>query len=933
MSYFYEFADFRLYPEARMLHRQDREICVGSRAFDILLALVSSQGEVLSHRQLMQSAWPGLVVENSNIRVQVASLRRLLDCDRTGTRFITSVMGRGYCFAAPVNRLELRKHGGLPAAGEDAGRAEDVPHVRSRAPANSSLPRLAFGAVGRGPCVEELSRLVFENRLVTIVGSGGIGKTTTAVLTAHALRAFDSRVFVNLSDVHEEEMVLEAFASSLGYVSSQTAMLSGLVDVLSGQNTLIIVDNCEHVIESVVTICLRIVESGPGVHLLLTSREAMRVTGERVYVLKPLGFPPENLVVSLDDAERWPAMQLFVERAIASGGRHEMTDQDVVEVGSLCRRLDGNPLAIGLVASQVGVYGIRGVSELIASQYALHWQGARNAPLRHQSVEASINWTYALLSPRDRFVFSCLSVFAGAFSWSAAAKVIADEGLTEAQVMESLDELVNKFLVSVVEVDGRFWLKLLETTRAFAGARLEEDPSRPAVAQRHARYYADRLAASRLQEGGGAESMADSDDELLDIGNLRAAIEWGFANEGGRKLAAEMVCNAVPLFFDNLLIGECTRLCDRALRNVPVGCRSTRIELGLLESRAMAFSVVGQYDEGVIEVIARGIDLSRYLNDRRATLHLLAGLHLAMMGNGRFDASLRVARQYAEIAHGDGAGCERVVAGWMAGISHHFIGDLLEADAAFRASNEILKQGISAHVQYFDVKLRLNATMAMARVSWAMGRIGQAIQQASRAIAESRNYPDSFFPCATLCFPILLMAGERAECKRLVQEMNDISGEYKKGTRYLLPKLMEAQLCLELGQFETARKILFSCLYENPVLHTNPARMEGLRALSEAALKCGDWVAAGNAADEGLELSLATGQHFRRIDMMMAKARSQMAMPEPPYVEIDKLIGEAKAMAERQQALTWVHCVAETEMRLDQVRRAGLIRRGGCGSC
>lgn len=889
MSHLYEFGAFRLYPGTRVLQRNKQHIPLGGRAFDILVALVRSQGKVLSHWQLMAAAWPGLVVEDANIRVQVASLRRSLSGEQGITRYIVSVPGRGYYFAAPVNQREYDEANVSPD--------EDARPL-------SHLPVPLGGALGRNTCIEELSHLIAEHRLVTIVGGGGTGKTTLAVLTGHALQGFDARFFVDLSAVQHDERVLGALASSLGCEASHAMQLSDVLELLSDQKTLIILDNCEHVIEAVAELSLRLVENCASVHLLLTSREALRVMGERVCLVKPLGFPPESSSVSVDDAINWPAVQLFMTRIAASGANAELSDQDMAKVACLCRRLDGNPLAIGLVASQVGVYGIEGVEDLIASQLALHWQGQRDAPPRHQSVDAAITWTYALLPERDRFVFSCLSVFVGAFSWEAAIEIIADDSVSGTQVVEALDALVNKCLVSVIDETDRAYLRLPETTRVFASIKLDRSLRRHAVFLRHACYYARMLRSAQSPQNSGRQARDVL--ESLDMGNVQAAIEWGFTNERTTSQAVEMVRLAVPFFLNKLLINECTRVCDRALRQLPDEYRSTDLELSLLESRALVYASVGQYDDSMICVLRRGIEISRALNDGPSTLHLLAGYHVALLDHGRFDASLEIAQQYAELANREGAAGQRAVLEWMQGTSCHFLGDLQAAERAFRKGMALHKLHAPIRPPFFEIKQRLIADIGRARVSWALGWMDQATALARKAIEEARDHPESFCGCATLCFPILLQNGKREECERLVQEMTGISSEYTMGTRYRLPEMLQARLWLHAGRCEDARAALLSCLYESPVVRISSAsRIDGLRSLSEASMRCGDWAWAINCANEAIELALVTGERFCLADLLIAKAEGMLGMPEPAYGEISEIIAQASAIASQQKALMW----------------------------
>ena len=496
----FSFGPFRLYPGKRILRKDGTVVSLGSRAFDMLVAMVEHNGKVLTPGELMAIAWPGLIVDDSNVRVQVANLRRTLGCGRDGARYIANVAGRGYCFVEPVRRIESVDHPS-PTTSEP-GVAPGAPHVdrvTQTSGSLSSFPPPLEGAIGRDACVAELAQVVKERRLVTVVGAAGAGKTTLAILVAHALDAFDGSIsFVDLSTVDGDDMVADALAAAVGYISPGGDFLSGLLEVLSNGKTLIVLDNCEHVIAAVATLCLRIVEGTSNVSFLNTSREALRIEEEFVYLLRPLASPPDMGRLTAKQAMAWPAIQLFMERAREGGARGTLSDDDAPTVAGLCRRLDGNPHAIGLVASRVGTYGIQGVADLFEHQVALHWQGRRDAIPRHQTVEALIDWSHKLLPERDRQVLHRLSVFSGSFPLEAAVAVTSDDAIDALQVGEAIGDLVDKSLVAVSQQSQGTRIRLLETTRAYAASRLARLRATHEFARRHALYYAEQLREQRM---------------------------------------------------------------------------------------------------------------------------------------------------------------------------------------------------------------------------------------------------------------------------------------------------------------------------------------------------------------------------------------------------------------------------------------------------
>ncbi len=470
----FSFGPYRLNALGRTLTREGRDVVLGSRAFDLLVALVQRQGDMLSRRELMQFAWSGLSVEDSNLRVQIAHLRREIGCGDHGIRYIASVAGRGYSFVAPVKWNEET----VP---------EPVGIERSR-----FLPYQPKRNFGRDDDVAGLCRALEERRFLTVVGPGGVGKTTLAAIVAHTLRNFPMIYFVDLGAVEAGAGVGAFVTSALDLPSDSTDPADEIVERLGGMPALVILDNCEHVIDAVGEVVLPVLKETSTIQFLLTSREALRLPGEAVYLLRPLGAPPYTGPLSAKQALEWPAVALFMERA-ADGGRYrELSDDEAVTVAAICRRLDGNPLAIELVASRVGTYGLERVAELLDDQLSLCWRGNRSAVPRHRTVEAMLGWSYDLLSETSRKVFARLSVFPGGFSLAGAAVVAGDDDMAPRDVAHAIGDLVDKSLLSIEAGPGPEQLKLLGVTRTFAAMKLVESGESGKVQRRHAIFQRER---------------------------------------------------------------------------------------------------------------------------------------------------------------------------------------------------------------------------------------------------------------------------------------------------------------------------------------------------------------------------------------------------------------------------------------------------------
>jgi len=338
------FGPFNLLVSERLLTRDGVPVDLGGRALDILIALISAPNEIVSKNDLMSRIWPDVTVEESSLRFHMSSLRKALGDGKDGARYITTIAGRGYCFVAPTSRTSAPREG-VPIA------AANFPHA--------NLPSRLSRMVGRDDDVLKLSTHLSASRFVTIVGAGGVGKTTVAVAVAHHLvEAFAGFVlFVDLGMLSDPKLAATAVASMLGLSVHSDDATPGLIAFLKSKRILLILDTCEHLVEAVAALAANIIEAAPQVHILATSREALRVEGEHVYRLDALACPPDAPGLTAAAVQRFPAIQLFVERALASGAHLDGSDMEAPIVANICRKLDGVALAIELAARRVESYG------------------------------------------------------------------------------------------------------------------------------------------------------------------------------------------------------------------------------------------------------------------------------------------------------------------------------------------------------------------------------------------------------------------------------------------------------------------------------------------------------------------------------------------------------------------------------------------------
>jgi predicted ATPase/DNA-binding winged helix-turn-helix (wHTH) protein len=448
------FGPYTLLVRERLLTRGGAPVELGARALDILIALVSRPNEIISKKEILSHVWPGVTVEESSLRFQMAGLRKALGDGQGGARYITTLAGRGYCFVAPVKRSRDEARAAAAVAG-------DFPHA--------NLPGRPMHMVGRDEDVLRIASNLIDARFVSIVGSGGVGKTTVAIAVGHHLReAFTGAILiVDLSMLSDSGLVATAIASMLGLSVRSEDATPALIAYLRSKRMLLILDTCEHLIDAVAALALQIFAKAPDVHILATSREALQVEGEHIYRLDTLPCPPDDTEVKSATARTFPAPRLFIERAVASGARLDLSDVDVAVIVRICRKLDGVALAIELAARRVEAYGLHQTENLLDQHLTLLLFGHRSAVPRQKTLQATLDWSYQLLSAPDRLVLSRLAVFVGHFTLDAALAVVTGGEIDQAQALGAIESLVGKSMIATRPIGAMMRYRLLDTTRSF----------------------------------------------------------------------------------------------------------------------------------------------------------------------------------------------------------------------------------------------------------------------------------------------------------------------------------------------------------------------------------------------------------------------------------------------------------------------------------
>ncbi|SHN71278.1 Predicted ATPase [Bradyrhizobium erythrophlei] len=524
---------FKLFPSQRLLMRDTEVVKLGGRSFDILLALADRPGEVVTQKELIAKVWPDVFVENVSLRVHVAALRKALDCD--GTRCLATVPGRGYCLVAPIVRETIEE---LP---------ESVPAIEPAYPLPPPLARM----VGRDEDVRAICEELLARRFVTVVGAGGVGKTTTVLSAAHELldEFLGAVCLVELSPVNSPQFLASAITSAFRLPVRAQDPIPELATHLRGKRVLLVLDSCEHLIAEAARVAERLFREASDLYILATSREALRVEGEHIYPLPPLISPPEDEKLTAAEALAYPAVQLFVNRIVSAGFSKGLVDEDARIVSGMCRQLGGIALAIELAAGRVAAYGIRDTASLLNGQFALLWPGRRTAPPRQQTLNATLDWSYDLLSDDERRVFRQLSVFTGGFTLDAACGVVTGDGPGSLEFHRIVASLVAKSLASADPGASKRY-RLLDMTRTYAGSKLQQAGESLDLCRRHATYYRDLLAQA-ARENQDPRALA------AEIENIRAALSWSFKPSGDSELGVQLAALSATTWLGLGLLTEC----------------------------------------------------------------------------------------------------------------------------------------------------------------------------------------------------------------------------------------------------------------------------------------------------------------------------------------------------------------------------------------
>jgi predicted ATPase len=864
---------------------------------DILAVLVERAGEVVDKEQLIARAWPQTYVDESNLKIQMSALRRTLGDGQGGHRYIVTVPGRGYSFVAPVRR-------------EKPSQAPLLPTAASAATHN--LPFAATRMIGREESEAAVVSQLSQQRLVTIVGPGGIGKTTVALAAAERMiDAYEHGVWlIDLASLHDDRLVPSTIASVLGLETRTEDPLLGLVAALRDRRMLLLLDTCEHVIGAAADLAVAILSGAAGLTILATSREPLGVSGERVYRLEPLSSPEFSSKLTATEAAAFPAPQLFVDRVTAIVQDFVLTDANAPLVVRICRKLDGLPLAIEFAAPRVEVLGIEGLASRLDEGLRLMGGRRRGAMPRHQTMQAVVDWSYRLLSEPEQGFFRALGIFTGGFTVEAAAAVAMDA--TGVSAIDRLADLVAKSLV-VADVGGiEPWFRLLDMTGAYALGKLEEHGEFDSISLRHAEYVTRQLESQKepLSTLRGAERIAAYSRQLSDV---RSALEWSFGSQGSDEIATRLVAASMGLFLGLSLWTECRTWAERALDRLVAHGENSRRELEICVSLSFALMTAGSAlvhtdSERVRGFFSRALSMAAIQGDLAYEVRLLNGLFTYYTSIGDIHSAFDIASRSKEVALKTNDPDDVAFAEFMLGAANYMAGNHPVALEHFGAALPHFR----ARQHHGPSSLLLGG---MARSLLYRGSFDRSIECANRAIEEGENSEHPYALCQILChtFAVYLAQSDFGRSELHLAQLTELCARHSMIDYRPVVTGLRGQLYLRENNLHEGIPLLRRAVKELQAQRNETLTVDFLCDLAAGLVAIGEH-------EEALELTLnaiEVQQHGGKLVYMPALFRVKGSIlasrSEADHVEAERSLLSAIDWAKRQCA-TLFELMAATDL-------------------
>src|SRR5712664_3067552 len=939
------FGPFELSIGERVLRRDGQVLPLGDRALDILIYLADRPGEVIAKQELMDHVWSDVTVEEGSLRVHVAAIRKALGDGQFCNRYIANIKGRGYSFVGSVVSLS----GGTESR-------------NAKFPRQGRLPVRPLMMIGRETVVGEVSDKLRNERFVTLLGPGGIGKTAIAMAVGRTVaEEFGGKVhFVDLESLTDPRLVAGAVATSLGLALKSKDPGLELVDLVRSQKLLIILDSCEHVIEAVALLAELLYQETEQVYVLTTSRELLKVEGEHCCRVLPLDFPPDGSEQTANAVLRYPAVQLFVRRVAARAGSVVLTDEEAPFVAEMCRKLDGMPLAIELAAGQVAALGLKQTVSRLVSRLELLKLSHRTAVPRHRTLKATLDWSYNLLSDAERIVLRRIAPFVGHFTLEGARYVAGELGVGTGEIFDAIAGLVEKSLIATRIDETQAQYRLLDTTRAYALEKLKEHAEVDVVLRRHAEYFAGYLESQRVallalakaeraaaypspsgnirpapewsfgprgnsQIAMGLSAISTHSSQL---GNIRAALEWSFGPNGDDEIATRLAAASTQLFLELSLLIECRVWAERAIARLGDQHKNSRRETEIYVSLSLALMHTEGSSERVREAFSRALDVAAIQEDSADELRLLSGLFMYYRWNIDINGALDIASRSKEVALKTKDHDDIALAESMLGAAHHLAGNHLVALKHFESG---LSHSASGWRFRAGQHLFHNSSLllvGMARCLLYRGLLDQSLDYAKRAIEEGEksNHPATLCRSLSLVLPVYLALADSRQSEQYIAQLTELSAVYSLKPYRAVATGLRGQWLLLQDDLREGIPLLRRALEELHAQHHEMLNMDFVCDLGAGLIAMGEYQEALTLTMSAIDAQHRGGKFLYMPALFRMKGLILASRSAEDYLEAEGSLLSAIDWAKRQSAglfeLMAATDLAELLLKQDRVPEA-----------
>lgn len=889
----YSFGPFLFIPTQQLLLEDRTPVRLGGRALSILNAFVERPGELISKADLIARVWPDTIVEDSSLKVHIAALRKALGDGKAGHRYVANVTGRGYRFVVPVYHFHASEQPIEPCA---------------TAALLHNLPASHVDPIGRAETVQLLLKQLRHTRFVTIVGSGGIGKTTVALAVAEALLGkFEHGIwFVDIGALRDPRAVAIALAMALGLTLHSADPLPALNSFLKDKQILIILDSCEHLIEAAASLAEHLLHASPGLVLLTTSRELLRIQGELLHRLPPLRTPLSLIEMTADQAMSYSAIQLFVIRAQSTLEGFELTDSNASLVIDICQKLDGIALAIELTSTRVGAFSLQQLRDVLDDRFQLLHQGHRSVLPRHRSLAAALEWSHESLSLHERMILRRLSLFSGSFTLHAVQAITE---LNAAIVFEGIDGLVSKSLLSADVNGATVQYRLLDTTRSYAFQKLEESGEFPLWQRRHAQYCRELFTCAETE--WTAKCTTEWFDEYrLRFGDVRDALSWAFSPEGDIDIGIALTVAVLPLWMHQSMLAELSEWVTRALTCEEAGHQVMDRELMKLHA---ALGATLMYTRGLEPDIdtawKKTLEIAQRLGDSEFQLRALWGLAAYHVYIGSYYEALELLDQFRIIAtrRNDTAAemdCDRLVATAL-----HYLG---EQDLAQKHLNHLISQYVSPtkrlRVARFQLDQHVASRVLLSNILWLQGYPDQAVLTAEKALADALSTDHALSICNALVLancPVSLYVGDLSGAQKSLNMLIEHQAKFSLVLWSDLAQCLQGAVSIMLGQ-NSGLEVLRDGVNALRNAHFGMRYPFFLSVLAAGYGAHGNVSEAHRVIGQALEWSIQHEEHWCTAETLRIKADLfAMEGAAAAFAEAEKYYLRSLDLARRQRVLSW----------------------------